>query len=234
MRPWTRYAWLGMGAAIAAFAALHAWRIQRSAALAAEATPLSVVVPGARASWLVVGDSTAVGVGASDPRASLAGRLAAGDPGLAITNLGRNGARYADVAAQLREAGGRHDTVLVLAGGNEVTSGRSTARIEQDLCEMLRAARRIAPRVVFMPGGNVGNASLFEWPLSAWLTRRSRVLRRMEARVAREEGVTFVDLFRERAEDPFAKDPGRYLARDGLHPSDEGYGLWYRELMATL
>lgn len=233
-RPWGRYAWIGVGAALAAYAALHAWRIQRSAALAAEAHPVSAIPTHARESWLVVGDSTAVGVGAADPRSSLVGRLVQSNPDAAVVNLGRNGARFADVAEQLRRARGHYDTVLILAGGNETTSRHSLGRIEGELRDLLRLARSKAPRVVFMPGGNLGNAALFEWPLSAWLGHRSREMRRVEKRVAGEEGVLFVDLFRERDEDPFVKEPQRFLARDGLHPSDDGYGLWYGQLMARM
>lgn len=36
--------------------------------------------------------------------------------------------------------------------------------------------------------------------------------------------------YKERADDPFARDARRLNARDGLHPSDEGYRLWFREL----
>ena len=28
------------------------------------------------------------------------------------------------------------------------------------------------------------------------------------------------------------QDPDRYNAADGLHPSDQGYGLWLHELLA--
>jgi lysophospholipase L1-like esterase len=233
-RPWTRYAWIGVGAALAAYAALHAWRIQRSMALAAEAHPVSAIPTHARESWLVVGDSTAVGVGAADPRSSLVGRIVAQNPDAAVVNLGRNGARFADVAEQLRRAQGHYDTVLVLAGGNETTSRHSPERIETELRELLRLARSKAPRVVFMPGGNLGNAALFEWPISTWLGHRSREVRQVEMRVAAEEGVLFVDLFREPEDDPFVQEPKRFLARDGLHPSDEGYALWHGQLMARL
>ena len=44
-------------------------------------------------------------------------------------------------------------------------------------------------------------------------------------------GAVYVNLFKERAEDPFVQEPGLH-ARDGLHPSDLGYAVWLQELMA--
>ena len=45
-------------------------------------------------------------------------------------------------------------------------------------------------------------------------------------------GLAYVDLYKSRDDDPFAQEPGRYNAADGLHPSDQGYGLWLHELLA--
>jgi lysophospholipase L1-like esterase len=47
---------------------------------------------------------------------------------------------------------------------------------------------------------------------------------------ARRGDATFVDLFHERDNDPFLKDPDRFFAPDYLHPSNDGYGLWYDAL----
>lgn len=53
-----------------------AWRIKQSADLARQSQPFEASPQNAGASLLVVGDSTAVGTGASSPAASLAGLLA--------------------------------------------------------------------------------------------------------------------------------------------------------------
>ena len=45
-------------------------------------------------------------------------------------------------------------------------------------------------------------------------------------------GVGFHRLLQPRAGDPFAQDPKRMNAADGLHPSDQGYRQWYAELQA--
>ena len=45
-------------------------------------------------------------------------------------------------------------------------------------------------------------------------------------------GALYVSLYEDKADDPFAQQPGALNASDGLHPSDAGYQLWYDELNA--
>ena len=52
------------------------------------------------------------------------------------------------------------------------------------------------------------------------------------ADVAGHTGARYVRLLQPRASDPFAQDPKRMNAADGLHPSDQGYRQWYAELQA--
>lgn len=179
---------------------------------------------------LIVGDSTAVGTGASSAAQSLAGRIGRNHPRLLIENRGRNGARFADVLAQLAPAG-RFDVVLILAGGNDVI--RRTPRDEpaRAIDATLAQAAAQAPAVIVMPAGNVGNARLLFAPLSGWMTQRSRELHALVRVAALRHGAAQVDVFRERDRDPFVLQP-ELTAGDGLHPSDAGYRLWYAELLA--
>ena len=62
------------------------------------------------------------------------------------------------------------------------------------------------------------------------MQHRARVLHRIVAGAARATGARYVDLFKERDDDPFALQPEHMNAIDGLHPSDAGYALWHREL----
>ena len=183
---------------------------------------------------LVVGDSTAVGTGAGAPKRSVAGLLGRDHPGWAIVNAGRNGARLEDVVDQLQAArrdGRRYDTVLVLAGGNDVIRFTGWDAVRGDLAQIVDHARALAPRVVLMPSGNVGSAPFFHPPLNWLMSQRSRALHAIVRETAeRGDGVAYVDLYRERDVDPFALQPERYHAADGLHPSDAGYALWRRAL----
>ena len=49
--------------------------------------------------------------------------------------------------------------------------------------------------------------------------------------IKERQGVAFVDLYRRSGGDLFATDPDRYYAEDGLHPSGEGYRLWFERLV---
>jgi lysophospholipase L1-like esterase len=209
-----------------------AWRIKQSVDLARRSEPYENAPANARATLLLVGDSTAVGTGASSPQASLAGLIAARHPQLQIVNRARDGARFADIAQQL-EAGApneRFDAVLLLGGGNDVIRLRSEQAIAAEVAEALRLARGKSDQVIVMPSGNVGNAPFFFPPWSWWMTARSEMLHRVVRQAASARNVRYVNLFKPKAEDPFAQRPDELNARDGLHPSDAGYALWYAEL----
>jgi len=205
------------------------WRIAQSAELARHSQALQATPSEPALRLLVVGDSTAVGTGASSPSASLAGLLAARFPGLLIENRGSDGASFADVATQL--AGDKpFDMVLVQAGGNDIIRLRDMDAVGRDIERVTALARQHAPLVVLMPAGNVGNAPFFFPPLSWWMTLRSRQLHAHAQASAARAGAVYVSLFEERANDPFALHRG-LNAKDGLHPSDAGYRVWMDQLM---
>lgn len=87
--------------------------------------------------------------------------------------------------------------------------------------------------VLLVPAGNVGNAPFFFPAVSWWMAQRSRSLNRFVAAAAPRSGAVYVNLFHERAADPFVAD-STLNARDGLHPSDAGYRRWLKELVARV
>ena len=96
------------------------WRMWTATDLARDARPYTAQPPQPTRRVLVVGDSTAVGTGASTAADSLPGRIGQDHPQWRIDNLAANGAKFGDVVQQLERAGGGYDLVLVLAGGNDV------------------------------------------------------------------------------------------------------------------
>lgn len=214
------------------------WRMRQAAVLASQSepfeqqggvsdTPNAPLVAAAR--LLVVGDSTAVGTGATSPQSSVAGLIGRDHSGLGVTNRARDGARLFDIAAQLQGAE-QFDVVLVLGGGNDVIRLTSHERMVDGVRRILTAAGQKAPVVIFMPSGNVGNAPFFFPPWSWLMTRRSRDLHEVARTEAAQTGAIYVNVFAERQADPFAQEPQRFHAADGLHPSDAGYALWYEAL----
>lgn len=224
-----RVAFALAGAGLVLGAGCAASRLQASAELVRESEPFQASPEGPAQRLLIVGDSTAVGTGASSPRASLAGLIAAEHADWAIVNRARDGAKFGDVVEQL--AGDeRFDTVLLLAGGNDVVRLTGAEALRSSVDEALARARALAPRVIVMPAGNVGNAPFFYPPWSWWMSHRSRELHRIVRAAAASHDAAYVDLYKERRDDPFAQQPKRLNAADGLHPSDEGYRLWREEL----
>lgn len=222
--------WSAAAAALLLLGGCAAWRLHEAKDLAKASEPLqrSVAAPSAR--LLIVGDSTAVGTGASSPQTSLAGLLAEAYPALHIENRARDGATFADLPAQL-DGAGRFDIVLVQAGGNDVIRLRNFDTVRDEMARSLRLARERAPQVVLMPAGNVGNAPFFFPPVSWLMGARSRELHDIARETAAQQGAVYVRLYKDKRDDPFVQHP-ELNARDGLHPSDAGYRVWFDELRA--
>lgn len=221
------------GAAVAALpgtSGCAASRIGEAVALSQRSEPLQQVPPEAVQRLLIVGDSTGVGSGASSAQSSLAGLIARVHPRLHIDNRSRDGATFAEVVQQLAGEE-RHDVILVLAGGNDVTRLRALDAVRADIDRVASMASARAAYVVLMPAGNVGNARFFVPPVSWLMTSRSRTLHDLVRAASTRYQVAYVNLFLEPETDPFVTDP-HLTAADGLHPSDAGYLVWYRELLA--
>jgi lysophospholipase L1-like esterase len=227
-RPWRGLWWAALGTVVLATAGCAVWRVGQASELARRSEPFEQRPDMATRRLLIVGDSTAVGTGASSPSNSLAGLIAQQQPRLLIENRARDGALFADVAEQLLRPG-RFDVVLVQAGGNDVIRLRSEESMRKDIDDLLEAARQRADVVIVMPAGNVGNAPFFFVPWSWWMTQRARTMHRLVARAAERSDAIYVNLFKEHDDDPFVQQPG-LNASDGLHPSDAGYRVWWQML----
>jgi lysophospholipase L1-like esterase len=219
--------------AVLATSGCAAWRIRQSVELARQSEPFEATPADAAGTLLVVGDSTAVGTGASSPAHSVAGLIARDHPRLKIINRAQDGAKFADIARQLEAVGEqRFDAILVLGGGNDVIRLTRYPVLEQDIARAAGLARTHANLVVVMPCGNVGSAPFFFAPWSWLMTKRSQVLHGFVREAAQDNSALYVNLYKDKAEDPFARRPDELNAKDGLHPSDAGYRLWYAELNA--
>jgi lysophospholipase L1-like esterase len=232
---WALYAMLAtLLLPTAAVVAIYASRVRFSRRIVARTVPAQSSPQACRRTIIVAGDSTAFGVGAL-PAESTAGRLAAAFPHARVVNVARSGARIGHVTEQLASVGIEYaDLVLIQACANDVLEFRPLAKVEHDFCLAIARAKAISPNVVLMPGHNFSIAPFFLRPVS-WLVMRHAVkVHALVKRLASELGVIFVDLFKDPNEDPFYKEPRRYYCADGLHPSAEGYGLWFLTLTAQV
>ena len=230
-RPWFWRAGLAVGVmALCRIGALFV-SASRGYRMAGRSRPFQRELPHCRARVLVIGDSTGVGTGAQCAEDSIAGLLAREFPDVAVTNHARNGAKAADAARQLANLpAGRFDVVFVHVGANDVMRATPLPQLEADITATLRAARERADTVIFMSAPNLGLCPAFFPPFSWLLTMRTRQAREMFIRISAQEGVTYIDLFRERDEDVFSREPSRYFASDRLHPTSERYRAAYQAI----
>jgi lysophospholipase L1-like esterase len=125
--------------------------------------------------------------------------------------------------------------VLLQIGANDITGRTPYDEIRSTLKRVLAQADTLSTKVVVMTAGNVGLAPAFKWPLSSYMTHRTREVRKIfMEEVAKHPNASYVDLFKERKDEIFNTDIPRYYAPDLFHPSADGYGVWFEQLKKKL
>lgn len=191
-----------------------------------------------RLNFVVIGDSTSVGVGASKPEETfpwlLAERLA-GQFRVCLDVVGFSGARMADAAGiQTPEAVALDpDLVLVGIGGNDATHLTSISRVRAELARMLDDLGRTGASVVVVGPGEMRGVLAIPQPLrtlTVWSARRVGRVIREETRRRRLPLVDLAGLTGE----AFRRAPHRYYSKDLFHPGAEGYALWADAMAPTV
>lgn len=176
---------------------------------------------------VVLGDSLALGTGASDPVNSLTFRiyraLAAERPGSEITNVAIGGTRASDVRRlEVDSLDPRAtDLVLLVVGGNDVVRRTPAAAFAREYAGLLAAIRARVPRATIVAFGvpDVARSPLFadSRPKTEALSRAADAAVR---RAAAENGAAFVDLFGFTVHEATSQE---FFSSDDFHPSDAGY-----------
>lgn len=172
----------------------------------------------------VVGDSTALGIGASGPELGYVGlvrdALIERDEGpWRVVNLAQSGARAADgldrqlpILTTLIEARGRPDLTICCIGTNDVVWSADTTALRERLRSLV-AGLPAASLVALVAGGSP----------------RARLANRALRGAAGEHGHSIVDPWREPGPPPQER-----LADDRFHPNDLGYRLMARPFTREL
>ncbi|RFP88803.1 SGNH/GDSL hydrolase family protein [Rhodobacteraceae bacterium 63075] len=174
---------------------------------------------------LILGDSSAAGVGARHQSVALSGRLAARlAESFALTWQleARTGATSASALATARALpGARFDVALVALGVNDVTrfvSARRFRETRRALHEVLRARFGVG-RIVSSGLPPMGQFPLLPRPLRSMLGQKAVALDAALAELCAEDAaLTHVPL-----DLPF--EP-HLMASDGFHPSEAAYAHW--------
>lgn len=235
--PWYVWVCVAVLAAAAVYAGYAGYRLQQRFAvsedLVRQAQPYTQRPQQSRARILVAGDSTAVGVGAASSSETVAGHLGTAMPDVAIENTARSGARIADTTAQLSDADGRYQTVIILAGGNDIIRGFDREALASNVREMLTQASERGDQVVWLPAGDIGDLPAWPAPLAWWYHYRSGLAHEVFQREAAAADVTFIDIYRSGTERYFPSGAG-YYAADGIHLTGRGYRVWTRQIRAVM
>ena len=150
------------------------------------------------------------------PAQGLAGLIAKYHPRLQIANRAKDGTKFANFTKQLVALGGQHfDAILVLGGGKNVIRLTGQKALTHAVLRTAQLARTHGKFVVIVPSGNAGNASFFVASLSWLMSRRSRNLHTLVRIAASDNGAPYVNLYKEKAEDPFAQRADELNAKDG-------------------
>ncbi len=213
---------------------IYASRIRFSRGIVARTQPAQQSPECCRRVIVVAGDSTAFGVGAL-PAETTAGRIAAAFPHARVINVARSGANVGGVQQQLESLEiERADMVLIHAGANDVLEFRNPIHVEADLRAALAQAKTLSGNVVLMPGHDFSVAPFFLRPISRLVNWQAQRVHAVVERVTAQMDVMFVDLYRDPATEPFVREPRRYYCPDLLHPSGEGYAIWFAALIAQV
>jgi lysophospholipase L1-like esterase len=201
----------------------------------------SIGDPGAPPLRLVLlGDSTALGVGVDRMVETVGGQLAQ----LVIETPGRRRVELSsvavarscstDLATQVARAlvGHRPDIAVILIGGNDAIHFVPIDEAAEDLGTAVRRLRLAGVSVVVGTCPDLGAARAFPPPLRQLVGLRGRRLARAQASAVRAADGETVDLAGQTGA-VFRADAGTYCS-DGYHPSADGYRVWAHALLPAV
>ena len=179
--------------------------------------------------YVSLGDSTAVGVGASQGGGypdRLASRLRNDGLPVGHTNLGQSGARVRDIVNNaLKRVIALQPTLISLGvGTNDVWRGTEVAEFQDDLDRIARRLKQTGASMVVVNLADMALAPVAKMVPSALYEGRIEPFNQAIASVARAHGLHLVDLFTASRE-MIPRRPD-FFCSDGFHPSAVGYEEW--------
>lgn len=190
-----------------------------------------------RLRFVVLGDSTSVGVGTTPENSYpwLLAKALSDKFHVELEVVGKGGAVTADVADnQVDKALALDpDLVLVEIGANDTTHVTPLSRVQSKIAEALDRLEESGAAVVVAGPPNMGTSPTMPQPLrtiSGW--RGNAVGRRIEQE-ARKRDIPYIDLAGG-TRDEFRDDPEKYYSVDWFHPGAGGYKLWAEVMLPTV
>ncbi len=206
-------------------------KYQASKTLIAQAKAFQLPGGDTTTTLLVLGDSTAVGVGATKPEDTLAALIAQKTNATYVENRGVSGARVEDLEAQIASTTlPRYSRVLVQIGANDIVRFKNADDAARTLDQALEKLPQTDSLIV-LSAGNVGGTRFFPWFVNYFYTKLNLTYHDRFAKVVGEHGGTYINLYEDPKTDPYVQQPEIYLAKDGFHPTSAGYALWFKKIV---
>jgi lysophospholipase L1-like esterase len=189
---------------------------------------------------VLMGDSTALGVGVERVTETVGGQLAtllADAPGgrrIELSSVAVSGSRSVDLGTQVARSlvGTRPDVAVILVGGNDAIHFSRPGEAADELGAAVRRLRAVGVSVVVGTTPDLGAARAFPPPLRQLVGWQGRRLARAQADAAQAAGGIVVDLAGQTGA-VFRADAGTYC-HDGYHPSADGYRVWAHALLPAV
>jgi lysophospholipase L1-like esterase len=191
---------------------------------------------------VLLGDSSALGVGVERVGDSVGGHLAellAGAQGsdgrrIELSCAAIAGAHTEDLGTQVARTliTGQPDVAVILVGANDAVRMRPPAASAAHLSAAVRRLDDAGVAVVVGTCPDLGAVRAFAPPLRQIAGMLGRRVARAQTAAARVAGATVVDLAAQ-AGPVFRADPAT-LCPDGFHPSAAGYRVWARVLFPAV
>jgi lysophospholipase L1-like esterase len=190
-------------------------------------------------SFVLLGDSSAAGLGVADPAQTPGALLAAGLGELAqrpvlLTNVAKVGARSAGLDEQVKQAlEARPDVALIIIGANDVTHRVPLSTSVRYLVQAVTTLREAGCEVVVGTCPDLGTIEPIPHPLR-WIARRwSRQLAASQTVGVVERGGRTVSLGTLLGPE-FALRPSDMFSADRFHPSAHGYAAAAAAMLPAL
>ncbi|GAA2421785.1 SGNH/GDSL hydrolase family protein [Actinomadura vinacea] len=179
-------------------------------------------------SFVMLGESTAAGLGVHTPGETPGALLAAGLSSIAgrpvrLTNVARSGAQSSMLEGQVgRALEVRPDVAVIMIGANDVTNRVPAPESVRHLSEAVERLREAGCEVVVGTCPDLGSVKPLMQPLRWFARRASRQLAAAQTIAAVERGARSVSLGDLLGRE-FAADPREMFSADRYHPSARGY-----------
>jgi len=197
--------------------------------------------PGAPVRFVMLGDSTAVGMGVAHAHQTIGAIIATGVAAFSgrtveLTNVARTGAESPDLGAQVHralEAVPAPDVAVISIGANDVTHRIDTSVAVRHLEMAVGRLREAGAEVVVATCPDLGAIEPVPQPLRYLARRWSRDLAAAQTVAVVEAGgraVSVGDLLSE----AFSAEPTVMFSEDRFHPSPAGYARVAAALLPTV